>query len=168
MKVNPQHAMDVMTPGMYICMYRERERECPKRRRVEDVGGWRSVSWADVAARGRVQVEETEVISVGLVDPEKRSAETRAEEIGREAGALEAIAGLQEMEGMVIEDLSREVGEEVSVDTMGLGLMEESTKKEGGQGTDTQQPDGKEGMAHTGVEEGKLRVRAVYLTWVEG
>jgi hypothetical protein len=66
---------------------------------------------------------------------------------------------------MVIEDLSREVVEEVSVDTTGLGLTDESTKKGGGQGTDTQQL---EGMTHAEVEERKLRVRAVYLTWIEG
>jgi hypothetical protein len=78
--------------------------ECTKRRRGEDVDGEaRSVSWANVAARGsRVTVKETEVISVGLVERELRSAETRTGEIGREVGAPEAIVGLQEMEGMVI------------------------------------------------------------------
>jgi hypothetical protein len=78
MKVNPQHAMDVVTPGIYIYIYiyiyreRERERVCVC---LLNDGEWRSVSWVDVVARGRVPVEETEVISVGLVDPEKRRAE---------------------------------------------------------------------------------------------
>jgi hypothetical protein len=49
-------------------------------------------------------VEETEVMSVGLVEPELKSAETTTGEIGREAGEPEAKVGLQEMEEMVIED----------------------------------------------------------------
>jgi hypothetical protein len=128
---------------MYIHVYIE----CPKRRRVVEVEGEaKSVSWAEVALRGRrVPVEETEVISVGLVEPEMRSAKTRAEEIEREAEAPEAIVGLPETEGMVIEDLSREVADGVSVDTTGLRLPEESTKKERGQGADTQQPEGEGG-----------------------
>jgi hypothetical protein len=66
---------------------------------VEEVGGKaRSVLCADVATRGRrAPVKETEVISMGLVEPKMRNAETRIEKIGREAGAPEAIVRLQEL-----------------------------------------------------------------------
>jgi hypothetical protein len=71
---------------------------------VEDVGGEaRSVSWADVAARGRrTPVEETEVRSVGLVESEFGSAETRTGDMRSEDGTQETVVGLQEMTEMVI------------------------------------------------------------------
>jgi hypothetical protein len=76
---------------------------CPKGRRVEEVGGEaRSVSWADVAVRKRrAPVEETEMISMGSVQPEM-GAETSTEEIEREAGVPEVKVGIQETDGMVI------------------------------------------------------------------
>jgi hypothetical protein len=76
-----------------------------------------------------------------------RSEETRTGKTGKEAGARELIVGLQEKVRMVIEDLSSEVGEGVSVDTTWLRLPTEGTKKERGQGADTQQPEGEEWMA---------------------
>jgi hypothetical protein len=91
---------------------------------------------------------------MGLVVPET-SAETSTEKIGREAGVPEVIVGIQEKEGMVVEDLSREESEGVSVHTTGLKLPVKSTKKGEGQGADTQQLEGEEGMVHAEVEEGK-------------
>jgi hypothetical protein len=55
---------------------------------------------------------------------------------------------------MVIKDFSREVGDGVRVDTTWLRLPEESTTK-GGQGADTQQPEGEEGRVHAEVEREK-------------
>jgi hypothetical protein len=49
------------------------------------------------------------------------------------------------VERMVIEVLSRELDEGVSVDTTGLRIPEESAKMEGGQGADKQQLEGEEG-----------------------
>jgi hypothetical protein len=61
-------------------------------------------------------------------------AETRTEEIGSDSGASEELVGLQETDGMVIEYLSREMDEGMSVETTGLRLTGESTKEGRSQG----------------------------------
>jgi hypothetical protein len=115
---------------------------------VENVGGVaRSVSWGccGEAEEDAGEGDGSDECGVGAVRIEKRRDEDGRTE--REAGGSEAIARLQEMEGMVIDDWTMEVGEGVSVDTTELRLPEQSTN-EGVQGADTQPPDSEEGM-HT-------------------
>lgn len=70
----------------------------------------------------------------GVGGPEMTRAETRTEEIGSDSGASEELVGLQETDGMVIEYLSREMDEGMSVETTGLRLTGESTKEGRSQG----------------------------------
>jgi hypothetical protein len=119
---------------------------------VEDVGGEaRSTSRADVAARGRrTPVGETEVRSVGLVEPDLRRA-TRLEAMRRDAGTPSTRGGLLEMTGMGTEVWTREVSEEAIVDPKELRKPEEGNKEDGGTVADTQ-PEGDEAMTHEKVE----------------
>jgi hypothetical protein len=113
--------------------------ECPKRRRVEVAGEeGRSQSWADVAARGRMQQAGEEPASEGCVDEPKRSSEEpRTNENERDVEELEEIMEVQEMEEMVSEEVSRGEDEEKSTERKGMEPSGENKKAEGGHGGDT-------------------------------
>jgi hypothetical protein len=73
------------------------------------------------------------------------------------------------VERMVIEVLSREVDEGVSVDKTGLRIPEESAKMEGGQGADKQQLEGEEGgLTYWWKRVKGRRVREIYPTGADG
>jgi hypothetical protein len=69
---------------------------------------------------------------------------------------------------MVIEVLSREVDEGVSVDTTGLRIPEESAKMEGCQGADKQQLDGEGGFMYWWKRVKGRRVSEIYPTGADG
>jgi hypothetical protein len=173
---------------------------CTKRRNMEQRGPTRLTStYATVAAGGtdgneyRVRKQGNPTLILPLeqqMEPSAGAGGKTEEEIVQHSGRQGPILGIaKEMQGpsleeqkvqrdvqnapverMVIEVLSREVDEGVSVDTTGLLIPEESVKMEGGQRADKQQLEGEEGRGQTywwKRVKGR-RVREIYSTGADG
>jgi hypothetical protein len=139
--------------------------ECPKRRRVEVAGGeGRSQSWADVAARGRMQQAGGEQFSGGVYEVKRSSEEPRTNDNERDVEEQEEIMELQEMEEMMSEEVSRAEYEGKSTERKGMEPTRENKKAEGGHGGDTRKDGNQEeweqqGMIQKEMEDSTRRIR---------